>query len=147
MDKLKWCVKQTKGIRVIEPNDIIARDYIRKADGSLAMMVTSPSDEWKAVGAYYATYEALYGLLQKAGVKCEIHDCSLALMPFLHFSDDEINFVQFLKKQRIDAQYYVDKKYVVANENKVKKFVLKCKEKMETLNFDEVRREIMKATS
>jgi uncharacterized protein (UPF0332 family) len=139
MDKLKWCTKQSKGIRIIEPSEIIAKDYLRKADESLAMMVNSPSNEWKAVGAYYAAYEALYALLQKTGIKCEIHDCSLEMMKIFDFTDEEAKFVHFLKKQRIDAQYYVDRKYVVAQEDKVKEFVLKCKEKIETINFEEIR--------
>jgi uncharacterized protein (UPF0332 family) len=142
MDNLKWCAKQSKGIRLIEPNLLIANDYFKKADDSLVMISTTESKVWKCVGAYYACYEALYALLQKAGVKCEIHDCTIKLMPFFNFTEDEVSLIEFLKNQRINAQYYVDRDYSLAEIEKVKKFILSCKYKFDDLNFSEIRNKI-----
>ncbi len=144
MANLAWCKKQIQGIRLIEPNRLIANDYLRKAEGSLAMVEQASSEEWKAVGAYYAVYEAFYALLQETGIKCEIHDCTLALLPFFSFTAEEIQLFHFLKEQRINAQYYVDRKYIVAQGNKVKALVLACRQKMEELDLKRIREVIRK---
>lgn len=144
MDKLRWCRKQERGIRVVPPNEIISKDYIRKADDALLMAANSPSREWKVVGEYYACYNALYSLLQKAGIKCEIHDCSIELMPFFGFLGKEAEFLRNLKQQRINAQYYVDRHFQIADDSDVKRFVLSCKEKLKKLDFESVWKKIEK---
>jgi len=140
---LKWCLRQKKGIRIIEPNALIASDYLKKSDGSLQMMSTVNAEEWRIVGAYYACYESLYALLMKAGIKSEIHDCSIALMSFFGFDGKDIDFMKKLKQKRIDAQYYL-KKVTLSEENTVKDFVLKCKEIIHSSDFNLIRENILK---
>lgn len=83
--------------------------------------------KWKVITAYYACYNALYSILMKAGVKSEIHDCTLSLMDFLEFENHEKDFMMHLKVDRIDAQYYLkDKK--LSDDKTVKQFVNKCKQ-------------------
>ncbi|MBI4016226.1 MAG: hypothetical protein HY363_00860, partial [Candidatus Aenigmarchaeota archaeon] len=106
MVSIEWCKKQNKGIRFTRPNKIISNDYLRKADEALKVLQASPSEEWKAVTGYYACYNGIYALLQKAGIVCEIHDCTLLLLKFLDFNEEKINFIENLKTQRINAQYY-----------------------------------------
>lgn len=145
MDQLEWCKRKKRGIVIIEPSENVAEDYFAKADNSLGMVSTAKSEDWKAVGLYYACYDALYALLQRAGIKCEIQECSIALMKFFGFSDMEINFIKDLKENRKNAQYYVDRKFRVENLNKVKDFVLRCKEIFRNADFKEIRQEIIKA--
>ena len=104
MDQIKWCCEQKKGIRIINPNNNIAEDYAKKSDISLDEMNNVKSGEWKIVAAYYACYDILYSLLQKAGIKCEIHECTIALMEFFGFNKDDIDFMKDLKQRWINAQ-------------------------------------------
>lgn len=144
MASIEWCKNQNKGIRFTKPNSVIANDYIRKADEALNVLQVSPSKEWKAVSAYYACYDALYALLQKAGIICEIHDCSIALMYFFGFTQEEMKFMEDLKTQRTNAQYYTDRSFYVAEINKIKEFVLNCKNKLQTLDLEKIKNKIEK---
>jgi uncharacterized protein (UPF0332 family) len=142
MASIDWCKKQAKGIRFTKPNDIISKDYFRKADEALSVLVTSPSEEWRAIAAYYACYDAVYALFQKVGIVCEIHDCTLELMSFFGFSGDEIKFIKDLKIQRINAQYYIDRDFEVSKEEDIKNFVLCCKKKAEEIDFEGISNKI-----
>ena len=82
---------------------------------------------------------------QKAGIICEIHDCTIALMPFFGFHKEQIQFFENLKTQRINAQYYTNKPFQVENSNKIKDFVIECKHKFVTLKFEDVRKKIENA--
>lgn len=147
MDKIKWCKNKKRGIRVTEMNENLAKKYIRKSEDSLKMMNKAISEEWKIVAAYYACYEALYSLLQRIGVKCEIHDCTIEMMKFFPFEKEETKFLKNLKKKRIGAQYYVSKNVSLEDENKIKKFVLKCKEILEKNNFEKIRKKFLNKLS
>ena len=146
MGQIEWCKRQKDGIRIIEPNEIIAKDYFIKANNALITATVTPSDDWKAIGAYYACYDAIYAILQKAGIKCEIHDCSIALMPFLGFSDAEVEFVKGLKDNRTNAQYYVNRKFRIEDLDKIKDFILKCNELFEKADLNKIRQDIVNAT-
>ncbi len=123
--KISWCLQQKNGIELIEPNDNLSLAYFTDADDSLLAMEKN-TGKWRIVTAYYACYNALYALLMKAGIKCEIHDCTLALMSFFEFTKEEGVFIQALKKQRIDVQYYL-KPASEIDAAKVKQFVIRCK--------------------
>jgi uncharacterized protein (UPF0332 family) len=85
-EKIVWCLKQKRGIRIIEPNSNLAKAYLRKALSALNTMtaaVNIDETDWILTTAYYARYFALYTLLTKIGVKSEIHDCSINLAEFL----------------------------------------------------------------
>lgn len=49
--------------------------------------------DWAVSASYYAKYFAVYALFWKLGVKCEIHECTIALFEYLFrgkVSDDLI---------------------------------------------------------
>jgi len=133
LSKIGWCLKQKKGIEIVEQNDTVAKAYFSDADESLLAMEKN-SGKWRVVTAYYACYNALYALLMKAGIKCEIHDCTIATMMFLDFTLDEIKFMINLKNARIDVQYYL-KPAPVIDSVQVKRFVVDCRVK--SRNFSE----------
>ncbi|MFB6075928.1 MAG: hypothetical protein ABEK17_02185 [Candidatus Aenigmatarchaeota archaeon] len=143
MNKLNWCKDKKNGIKIIEESKNLAKSYMNKSENSLKTMNRTPSDDWKIVTAYYTCYQVLYALLQRVGIKSEIHDCTIELMSFFDFSEDDIEFIKKLKKKRIDAQYYVTKKVELEDEDRVKNFRLKCKELFEKSNFKEIRRKII----
>lgn len=140
MKKIIWCKKQEKGIRIVEPNDNLSEEYIKRATSDLGTM-GSATGIWKTIIAYYACYNALYSLLTKAGIKCEIHDCSIELMDYLGFDEHDKQFMQELKKGRIENQYYL-KHNELKDENEIKKFVFKCKQLLKTVDFEKALAEI-----
>lgn len=142
MDKIEWCLGQKRGIRLTKPSPAIAKDYLRKADEAILMMVHAPSTEWKTIGGYYACYYAVFAFLQRTGVKCEIHDCTVASMPLFGFDGTDVRFLEDLKQERINAQYYVDRTFRAPREDKVKRFVLKCKERYGRTDFEAMARRL-----
>ena len=86
MRKISWCKRQENGIRLIEPNDNLSGEFFQNAEESLKVLVSireTKSNMWLATTKYYIEYFAVYSVLMKIGVKCEIHDCTLALAKFL----------------------------------------------------------------
>jgi len=76
MKKLKWCAKQSKGIKLIKINNNLSEAYIKEADETFDNMIRTKGN-WKTILAYYSCYNALYSLLIKYGIKSEIHDCTI----------------------------------------------------------------------
>ena len=136
--KISWCLKQKNGIELIEPNDNLSEQYFREAKETL-QEISGHGTKWDVIMAYYACYNALYALLMKAGIKCEIHDCTINLIKLIdEFSNAEYVFLTKLKEQRIQAQYYL-KKEKLENLPEVKQFVLKCQVFSEELKVDYLR--------
>lgn len=125
VDKLKWCLKQKKGIELINPKSNLSKAYLMEADETLEN-VSVVKGKWKIITAYYACYNALYAILMKCGIKCEIHDCTIELMRLFNFTQLDIEYMRELKDTRIKAQYYL-KKVFLKEESKVKQFISKCK--------------------
>ncbi|NOR85402.1 hypothetical protein GQ473_04735 [archaeon] len=94
--------------------------------------------KWKVITAYYSCYNALYSILMRCGIKCEIHDCSLNLMFLINgFKTDDVLFLESLKDDRINVQYYL-KDIELNDETFVKAFVFKCKHVLNTLNQNDI---------
>ena len=144
LDKIKWCLKQNKGIRLVEPNNAISQDYLKESQSDFDMIEKS-NPKWKAVTAYYSSYNAVYAILMKVGIKCEIHDCTIALMEMLGFSKEEIIFLDSLKKERVDVQYYLKSSTLIIKREKVIQFLSRCKEiikEMNDNNINEIRKKV-----
>lgn len=147
MSKLEWCKEKKDGIRIVEPNQNLAESYMEKSNDSVKTMETAPSEDWKIVGGYYACYQAVYSLLQRIGIKSEIHDCTIEMMEFLPFSEEEIEFVKELKEKRENAQYYVTEETRLKDPGRVKELVMKCKEITEKEDFKQLRETIISRLS
>ena len=135
-DKLKWCGGQKKGVALIEPKEHLSKSYIKESDDTLENVFTSRG-KWKVITAYYACYSAVYSILMKCGIRCEIHDCTLELLELLGLEGNDIVFVRSLKEDRIQAQYYL-KDVVLKSENDVKKFILACKTVLNSLGSEKI---------
>ncbi len=146
-----WCFKQKRGIKLEGPNDNLCNVYIKKAKSSLNMLESATEKDeidWISTTAYYARYFAFYALLQKCGIKSEIHDCTISLMHFLFVEGNliEQHFyteLQLAKELRVDTQYYVTEEIDL---NKLKKdsetarnFVLKMEEVIENLTEEQIK--------
>lgn len=93
MVNIRWCLRKAKGIRLVEPSELICKDYIRRSESDIKAIFNNEG-HWKIVAAYYACYDVLYAFLMKLGIKSEIHECTIALMELLKFGVDDINFIR-----------------------------------------------------
>ena len=139
---LKWCAKQKKGIKLVNESENLQKAYLRKSKTALQSMEVNANaglDEWTISASYYAKYFVIYSLLSRIGIKCEIHDCTIALFSYLFRNDITPQLLQDLrqaKEDRVDAQYYstevkIDSPEIIA---KTKEFVIKIEEIIDGLN-------------
>ena len=106
MDNLNWCFKQNKGIKLVKPNLDVAKLYLKDAKRDFGL-IDSKEPKWNIIKEYYVCYNALYSLLVKCGIKCEIHDCNFKLMFLFDFDKKLQNNLIDLKNERINVQYYL----------------------------------------
>jgi len=143
---LSWCLKQSKGIRIVAPSDNLVKAYHEKSKNALKSMEINAQAglvEWAVSASYYAKYFAVYSLLSKIGVKCEIHDCTITLFEYL-FCDsipkEVIRDLRESKADRIEMQYYTQQ--ISVNLEQVikgtKKFVLEIENVADGLNSERI---------
>ncbi|MEM0118760.1 MAG: HEPN domain-containing protein [Conexivisphaerales archaeon] len=99
--------------------------------------------DWAVSAAYYAMYFAVYSLLSKVGIKCEIHDCTIALFEYLFgniVKKGMVEEIKLAKKDRIESQYYVEERrvHVTGTIEKTKKFVLEVERIIDNLDQQQV---------
>ena len=70
MVAIDWCCKNKNGIRLIEPNENLAKAYTEMAKEALIVMtdVKDKSLRWSISSCYYSMYYSLYSILQKIKV-------------------------------------------------------------------------------
>ncbi len=158
-NQVSWCWRQKRGIKLEEPNSNLCLAYIEKAKSALNMLDSAVEKEeidWIATTAYYSRYFILYALLQKCGIKSEIHDCTISLMNFL-FVEENIVEEQFYaelllaKDLRVDTQYYVmeriDKEKLKTDSATARNFVLKIEEVIDSITETQIQRIRQKLTN
>ncbi len=153
MNKISWCKKQPKGIKLIEPNNNLSQEYFQNAEESLKVLrhiKETQSNMWLATTKYYIEYFAVYSILMKIGVKCEIHDCTISLINHLEddlgLQDTSIRLEKD-KELRIDNQYYLKNKPVDINLDDLADFLLvikNCLEKLDNEKIEKIRSQIEK---
>jgi uncharacterized protein (UPF0332 family) len=147
---LNWCLNQKRGIKIEQPNDNLSDAYLQKAKSSLNMLdsaIDKKEVDWIATTAYYARYFAFYSLLQKCGIKSEIHDCTLLLMKILFVNEKTIEEhfykeLRLAKDLREDTQYYVteevDMNKLKKDANTSRNFVLRIEEVIANITNEEI---------
>ncbi len=142
MKKIDWCCLQRDGIKLVEPNVNLSKKYIGEADKDLIEMKNASSLKWKDIEAYYSCYNSIYAILQKIGIRCEIHDCTLEFLRIvsedLGITKEELNLIKDLKKKRIDVQYHLKEPEEI-DEKSIAGFVLSCKNILNNLNEDRIK--------
>jgi len=106
---LRWCFKLKDGLKIVEPNERLSKSYLEQAKSSLFRAEKDLNDNdflWATVATYYAEYYALYSFLQRIGIKCENHACSILAVSFL-LGEEKTKIINQHKGKRIDAQYYM----------------------------------------
>ncbi len=113
-DNVRWCTRQARGLRLSGINENLARVYLRKSRSALNMLgaaMEKKEYEWILDTSYYAKYFAVYALFMKAGIKCEIHDCTISVLKKLFIEEKIIPYEIYdelckSKELRVGALYY-----------------------------------------
>src|SRR3989344_3001718 len=125
MEKIKWCFKLKEGLKIVEANERLSKSFFEQAKSSILRAEKDLNDNdilWATVKIYYAEYYALYSFLQKIGIKCENHACSILATTFL-LGEESTKTINEHKIKRIDAQYYIK----LDQESNVKKMLQEAK--------------------
>ncbi|KEQ55978.1 HEPN domain-containing protein [Marine Group I thaumarchaeote SCGC AAA799-E16] len=153
---LQWCARQNKGIKIATQSKNLQNAYLKKSQTALQSMQVNARegiDEWAISASYYAKYFAIYALFSQLGIKCEIHDCTIALFGYLFGNDISQPLLEDLrqaKEDRIDVQYYNAEISIDLQEmiSKTKEFVIVVEEIIDGLNqqrIDELRQKTKEA--
>lgn len=141
MNRIKWCLRKKDGLSLIEPNNNLSEAYLKKSEESLESIAVNIIKSWRISTAYYTFYFALYSILMKIGIKCEIHSCTIKFAEeYLNdfFEKEELDFVEDCLKARIDSQYYVNRnipdKHYIKMIQRAPEFLVKCKNILIKLN-------------
>ena len=132
--KMSWCFNIKDGLKIVEPNERLSKSYLKEAKSSLLRAQKNLEDNdllWTTVTLYYAEYYALYSFLQRIGVKCENHSCSILAVGML-LGEDKTKIINEHKNKRIDAQYYMK----VDQEEKIKHMLTEAQNFIS--DFDEI---------
>lgn len=138
-------LKKEGKLRIDEPSEEIKKSYLEKSKSNMeSCEILLERDKLEEVVslAYYSMYNLVLALMFKVGLKCENHSGSIILLKELFdYDNDKINYV---KKERIDKQYYVDfdlsKKDVEEVVETAKGFNSDLFDFIERLNLDEIER-------
>jgi len=110
---------------MVEPNGRLSKSYLEQAKSSLLRAEKDLEDKdllWATVALYYAEYYELYSFLQKIGVKCENHACSILAVESV-LGEERTKTINEHKNKRVDAQYYMK----IGQEEKVKEMLQEAK--------------------
>ena len=142
--KLAWCFRIKDGLKIVEPNERLSKSYLEQSKSSLLKAEKDLNEKdylWSTVAIYYAEYYALYSFLQRIGIKCENHACSILTVSLL-LGENKTKTINEHKGKRIDAQYYIkvdqeDKIKMMLNEAKI--FVGNFDNLISSINEEEVK--------
>lgn len=143
---INWCKKQRRGIKIVKPNDNLAKEYIEASEETLHVLknATKKSRMWQATTKYYSKYFAIYALLMKIGIKSEIHECTIEISKLLEKQKlIPIGFSKKLEEDkdlRIENQYYLKNKKVNIEYNEILEQILKIKEKINKITLEEIKK-------
>jgi uncharacterized protein (UPF0332 family) len=144
---LQWCAKRKLGLRFQKPDVLLAKQYLKNAEETLAVLEVTTSlgsKMWMAAQQYYALYFMAYAFLMRFGVKSEIHACTIA---FIGLLEEEGIAPQGLhsrlmeaKDLRIDNQYYLKNLPVDADIRSLGRLVLEVRITVERMDESTVSR-------
>ncbi len=143
--KLNWCKKQ-KNFRLDKPNENLTDEYYKNAEETLRILnqiKNCKSNMWLATQKYYVEYFCAYAILQKFGIKSEIHSCTIEVIKLIEkekiIDFDFSTILENDKKLRIDNQYYLKNSPVNLNLNKLRDLVLNCKKILDNITKEQIK--------
>ncbi len=146
MVSIDWCLRQTKGLRVVEPNENMSNSYLRMAEESVKEIKDISSKIWSVSISYYIFYYSLYSFMLRLGIKSEMHACSIEFMKkYLndYYSIKDISMFEKAFSARIDIQYYsdrlVDEEILDEIKNYSFDFYVKTKDILNSLSEEDIK--------
>ena len=145
MASLSWCKKQKWGIKLIKPNDNLSKEYFSSSEETLVILkeIGGKSNMWLSTTKYYCEYFAVYSVLMKLGIKCEMHECTISLVKVLEekglFKKGTWKTLEKDKELRIDNQYYLKNKKVDFSYDLLLEFTLEIKDILMSLTEERVK--------
>lgn len=113
MVSIGWCIRQRRGIRLVQPDAWMADAYMRMSEESLALIGKVASSRlWSATITYYAYHYALYALMLRLGVRSGMHACSIEFMRkhlIPPYTGKDMEMVERAFSARMDLQYYIER--------------------------------------
>jgi len=112
MGKIDWCRGQKNGLRLVSSDSDIAQGYLKMAKDSLEVMGREKDKSliFGVSAGYYSIYYSLYAVMQKIGIKSEIHSCSIAFVKKFFeefYSSEDFDLIEIAFGLRNTLQYYV----------------------------------------
>ena len=109
-----FCFKKTGGLKLVNSNERLVEVYKKKSRSALNMLESAKEkqeEEWILDTSYYAKYFMVYSLFMKAGIKSQIHDCTIFALNSLFVEEGIINRdiydeLEKSKDLRVGALYY-----------------------------------------
>jgi len=136
--KLEWCCIQKNGIKLITPNEILGQSYLDTAETDL-IGLESGTFRIQNSSAFNACYNSFYAILQKIGIKCELHDCTFEFFNLVSgFSQEQVELMSILSKNNIEIEQGI-KKAKQVNPEPVEEFVRTAKQVFESLSSNDIR--------
>lgn len=136
MEKIKWCLGQMNGIKIISPNIKTSNEYMARAKLDF-QSINIQNPVWKVIIAYYSCYNAFYAVLQRYGIKSEIHTCTIELMKYFSDLEPFQEFIKKLRDNRQNTQYYLKEPEEIEIV-KIEEFINKCYKEIERCNNDKI---------
>jgi len=134
--KLSWCLKQKRGISIIDINNELSKSYINRAIDDFNNL-KKQNKVWKVIFSYYICYNSFTSLLYKYGIKSEIHSCTIGLMDLFDLLKDKKDFFNKLKEERENVQYYL-KEPIKINIDEIKNFLDIIKLELDEVNQNKI---------
>ncbi len=146
---LRWCCTNENGLKLDTPSENLAQGYLTLAENALGTMnrERNYNRQFAISACYYSMYYALYAILMKLGIKCEIHSCTLEFMKKLlkdFYAPEDMQAIKKAFDCRETAQYYVDR--IVTKEDEMyimaqaPLFITKSKEILAKLNENDIQK-------
>ncbi len=137
-NKIKWCLKQKKGIELIEANLNLSKSYLERAKKDLINLEKQDDVVWKVIISYYVCYNSFYSILFRYGIKSEIHSCTIELLELFDNLNEYKEFLEELKDQRTNVQYYLKEPKDI-DLNKIKEFLDTCELELNEVNETKIK--------
>ena len=85
-NKLRWCLKNEKRMKKINPNSKLSREHIEKAKHNLRAAdfnIKGGFSDWAVSQLYYAMYHSLLAVLFIKGFESKNHECTINAIEYL----------------------------------------------------------------
>ena len=136
--KLEWCCIQKNGIKLITPNPVLGQSYLDTAENDLPGL-ESGTFRIQNESAFNACYNSFYAILQKIGIKCELHDCTFEFFNLIKgFSEEQTELMNTLNKNLLEIEQETKKARPV-NPLPVEEFFRTAKQVFTSLSQNDIR--------